>query len=46
MARAHGRDATTHLQEVLAMCDHEGAHVSDNEPWEAIRLAAEHELTS
>jgi hypothetical protein len=28
----------------MALCDHEGARVADNEPWVEIRTAAEQEL--
>jgi serine/threonine protein kinase len=42
--RDQGRDARPDLEAVLALCDHEGARVADNEPWLEIRTAAEREL--
>jgi tetratricopeptide (TPR) repeat protein len=40
-ARARGRDPRTELEAVLALCDHDGARVADNEPWLELRREAE-----
>ncbi|MHC4415997.1 MAG: protein kinase domain-containing protein [Planctomycetota bacterium] len=44
LARSHGGDPRSDLEAVMALCRDEGAQVSDNEPWEAIRREAEREL--
>ncbi|MHC4141043.1 MAG: protein kinase domain-containing protein, partial [Planctomycetota bacterium] len=38
--RNQGRDPRPDLEAVMALCDHEGARVADNEPWVEIRTAA------
>ncbi len=43
-ARARGADPRTQLEVVIRLCNHEGANVADNEPWEAIRVEAEREM--
>ena len=43
-ARARGLDPRTELEAVLALCDHDGARVADNEPWLEVRRAVEREL--
>ena len=43
-ARAGGADPRPQLEVVIRLCDHEGANVTDNEPWEAIRVEAEREM--
>ncbi len=43
-ARAGGRDPRPQLDAVMTFCSDAGAQVSDNEPWEAIRIEAEKEL--
>jgi tetratricopeptide (TPR) repeat protein len=42
--REQGRDPRPDLEAVMALCDDEGARVSDNEPWLEIRAAAERAL--
>ena len=42
--RDQGRDPRPDLEAVMALCDHEGARVADNEPWVEIRTAAEREI--
>ncbi len=43
-SRAGGDDPRPQLEVVIRLCDNEGAKVPDNEPWEAIRVAAEREM--
>ena len=39
-ARRQGGDPRPHLEVALALCDNEGATVSDNAPWAALRREA------
>ena len=44
-ARTRGQDPRPQLEAVMTFCNDAGAKLSDNEPWAAIRIAAEKEFS-